>query len=38
MGGIGTLLVVGACIKAFPRLYAVESFHSEEEKRMAKKK
>jgi hypothetical protein len=34
VGGIGTLLVVAACIKAFPQLYAVESFHSEE-KRMA---
>ena len=35
IGGIGTLVVVAACIKAFPPLYAVESFHSEKKKRMA---
>jgi MFS family permease len=34
LGGAGTLAVVAACIKAFPRLYAVESFH-QEEKRVA---
>jgi MFS family permease len=28
LGGFGTLAVVAACIKAFPQLYAVESFHS----------
>jgi MFS family permease len=28
VGGIGTLLVVLGCIKAFPELYAVESFHA----------
>lgn len=30
MGGVGTLVVVAACIKAFPKLYTVESFHQKE--------
>jgi MFS family permease len=34
-GGLGTLIVVGLGIKAFPQLYAVESFHSEQ-KRVAR--
>ena len=28
IGGVGTLLVVLACIKLFPKLYAVDTFHS----------
>ncbi len=28
VGGIGTLLVVALCVKAFPQLYAIEGFHN----------
>jgi hypothetical protein len=28
LGGIGTLMVVALCIRLFPELYRVDSFHS----------